>query len=176
MQTSNYDAGYGRNAGSNVNVVMKSGTNDWHGSLFEYFRNTDLDANNWFSKRSGVARGVLNQNQYGGTAGGRSRKISFCFLCRIKERNRRTVSLRWVRRRCRYLNSLRRLRQPLEVAACPDLRLPLARLSVLRTIDSGGLRGLGIYIPSPRMAGRALPLISQALIPTDEVQCNGSNL
>lgn len=69
VQTSQFDAGYGRNAGANVNVVTKSGTNTLHGSLFEYFRNTVLDANNFFANRAGTPRGVLNQNQFG-VAGG----------------------------------------------------------------------------------------------------------
>ena len=48
VQTSTYDASYGRNPGANVNVVTKSGTNAFHGTLFEFFRNEDLDANGFF--------------------------------------------------------------------------------------------------------------------------------
>ena len=81
VQTSLFDAGYGRNAGANVNVVTKSGTNDYHGTLFEYFRNTVMDANNFFANRAGTPRGVLNQNQYGGTIGGPIKKDKlFVFL------------------------------------------------------------------------------------------------
>ena len=69
VQTSLYDAGYGRNAGANVNVVTKSGTNDTHGSLFEFFRNDYLNANDFFANRSGQPRPPLKQNQYGGTFG-----------------------------------------------------------------------------------------------------------
>jgi hypothetical protein len=68
--TSTYDASYGRNSGANVNVVTKSGTNTVHGSAFEYFRNTVLNANTFFANVTGGARGVLNQNQFGGTVGG----------------------------------------------------------------------------------------------------------
>ena len=56
IQTSTYDAGYGRNPGANVNVVTKSGTNSFHGSAFEFFRNTALNANDWFLNRRGRRR------------------------------------------------------------------------------------------------------------------------
>jgi len=75
IQTSTYDASYGRNPGANVNVVTKSGTNQIHGSLFEYFRNEKLNANDFFFNRdrnpNGPDKQVLKQNQYGGAIGGR---------------------------------------------------------------------------------------------------------
>ncbi len=71
VQTAQYDASYGRNAGAQVNIVTRSGSNALHGSLFEFFRNEDLNANNWFRNRSGQPNGVLRQNQFGGTVGGR---------------------------------------------------------------------------------------------------------
>src|SRR5258708_19529754 len=70
VQTGQYDASYGRNAGANVDVVTKSGTNDLHGNVWEYFRNTALNANDFFLKAHGQPRGVLNENQFGGTLGG----------------------------------------------------------------------------------------------------------
>jgi Carboxypeptidase regulatory-like domain len=74
VQTSSYDASYGRGSGANVNVVTKSGTNDWHGTVFEFLRNDDLNANGFFQNRNGRPRGALKQNQYGGTFGGAIRK------------------------------------------------------------------------------------------------------
>lgn len=74
IQTSLYDAGYGRNPGANVNVVTKSGTNTWHGTAFEFFRNTDLNANSFFQNRSGGGQLPLNQNQFGGVLGGPIKK------------------------------------------------------------------------------------------------------
>ena len=74
IQTSLYDASYGRNPGANVNVVTRSGTNAWHGSAFEFFRNTDLNANSFFQNRSGGGKQPLNQNQYGGVLGGPIKK------------------------------------------------------------------------------------------------------
>jgi hypothetical protein len=70
VQTALFDATTGRNAGANVNVITKGGTNEYHASMFEFLRNEDLNANDWFSKRSGQPRGILRQNQYGFTAGG----------------------------------------------------------------------------------------------------------
>ena len=70
VQTGQYDASFGRNAGANVNIVTKGGSNQFHGSLFEFFRNDKLNANNFFSNRAGVPRGILKQNQFGGTIGG----------------------------------------------------------------------------------------------------------
>jgi hypothetical protein len=72
--TSNYDASYGKHSGANVNVVTKSGTNTMHGTAFEYLRNTVLNANTFFLNNVGHPRGVLNQNQYGGTLGGPIKK------------------------------------------------------------------------------------------------------
>jgi len=74
IQTSLYDAGYGRNLGANVNVVTKSGTNLWHGTAFDFFRNTDRNANDFFANRSGVGKQPLDQNQFGGVLGGPIKK------------------------------------------------------------------------------------------------------
>ncbi len=74
VQTSLYDASYGRNSGASVNVVTKTGTNLLHGSLFEFLRNDDLNANTFFQNSTGKPRGVLKQNQFGGTLGGPLKK------------------------------------------------------------------------------------------------------
>ncbi len=70
VQTGQYDAAYGRNAGANVNLVTKSGSNQFRGSAFEFFRDRSLNANNFFSNRNGQAKPVLDQNQFGFTLGG----------------------------------------------------------------------------------------------------------
>jgi Carboxypeptidase regulatory-like domain len=69
--TNTFDAEYGRNSGSVVNVITKSGTNAIHGDIYEYFRNTVLDAKNYFDV---AGRPQWNQNQYGGTLGGPIKK------------------------------------------------------------------------------------------------------
>jgi hypothetical protein len=75
--TNNFDPEYGNYSGGIVNVVTKSGTNQLHGSGFEFLRNTDLDARNFFSPE----RSFYRQNQFGGTLGGPIRKNKiFYFL------------------------------------------------------------------------------------------------
>jgi hypothetical protein len=69
VEQSGYAAEFGRNAGAVVNVITKSGTNDWHGSLWEFLRNDNLDARNFFA-RPGQAKPVLIRNQFGATIGG----------------------------------------------------------------------------------------------------------
>lgn len=66
----NYDPEYGRSGGAQVTVVTKSGTNAFHGSLYEYFRNDVLQANNFFNNLSKVARPPLRYNDFGYTIGG----------------------------------------------------------------------------------------------------------
>ncbi len=74
--TSNFDAEYGEFSGGQINVVTKSGTNETHGSAFEFLRNTDLDARNYFSPQ----RGAFHQNQFGATLGGPIRKNKIFFF------------------------------------------------------------------------------------------------
>jgi hypothetical protein len=65
--TNNFDAEYGNYSGGQINVVTKSGTNGLHGNVFEFLRNTDFDAANYFGAGE---RGAYHQNQFGGTLGG----------------------------------------------------------------------------------------------------------
>ncbi len=76
----NYTAEYGRNGGGIVSVVTKSGTNQFHGSVFDYLRNDAADANSYFNKVNGLPRDVLKRNQYGGTLGGPIVKDKFFFF------------------------------------------------------------------------------------------------
>ncbi|HEX5708793.1 MAG TPA: carboxypeptidase-like regulatory domain-containing protein, partial [Pyrinomonadaceae bacterium] len=70
VQTSLYDASQGRNAGGNVEAVTRSGGSEFHGNLYEFFRNSRLNANDFFLNAAGRPRPVLNRNQFGGTLGG----------------------------------------------------------------------------------------------------------
>jgi hypothetical protein len=70
IQTSTYAPEFGRTPGAQISVVTRSGTNEFHGDVFNYFRNDVLDANDWFSNHDGVARSALRQNDFGGVLGG----------------------------------------------------------------------------------------------------------
>jgi hypothetical protein len=82
VQTSLYDAQYGRGGGANVVVETRSGTAEFHGNAYFFGRNEALDANNFFANATGVPRGEFRRNQLGGTLGGPvpwSRKRAFFF-------------------------------------------------------------------------------------------------
>lgn len=90
VQTSLYDATQGRNAGGNVEAVTKSGTNSFHGNLYEFFRNRSLNANDFFLNSAGQEKPVLTRNQFGGTFGGpivRDRTFFFISYQGTRERN-----------------------------------------------------------------------------------------
>ncbi|MGA8531537.1 MAG: carboxypeptidase regulatory-like domain-containing protein [Acidobacteriaceae bacterium] len=74
--TGNFDAEYGEYSGGQISVVTRSGTNEFHGSAFNFLRNTDLDARNYFSP----TRGAFRQNQFGGTVGGPIRRDKLFFF------------------------------------------------------------------------------------------------
>jgi hypothetical protein len=87
VESGNYGAQYGRAAGGVVIVSIKSGTNQFHGSAFEFLRNDALDANDFFANRSGLRKPPLRRNQFGGTFGGPIiRNHSFFFVSYQGER------------------------------------------------------------------------------------------
>ncbi|MGD0508424.1 MAG: carboxypeptidase regulatory-like domain-containing protein [Terriglobales bacterium] len=89
--TNTFDAEYGRNSGSVINVVTKSGTNDLHGSVYEFFRNKDLNANNYCLTAAPpnslpCEKPQFNQNQFGGTFGGPIKKDRTFFFASYEGR------------------------------------------------------------------------------------------
>src|SRR5712672_1871751 len=70
VQTSVATAEFGRGTGGQVSIVTKSGTNQFHGSVFEYFRNSKMDAADFFTNKASKAKNPLHRNQYGATLGG----------------------------------------------------------------------------------------------------------
>jgi hypothetical protein len=71
VQTNAFSSEYGRSGGGLVTMVTKSGANAFHGSLFEFLRNSKMDSNSWQANRAGSRLPSLQQNQFGGSAGGR---------------------------------------------------------------------------------------------------------
>lgn len=80
IMTTTYDARFGRTGGGTVNMVTKSGTNGFHGDLYEYLENGDLNANNFENNLNGVPRQNLHQHQFGGTFGGPIKKNKIFFF------------------------------------------------------------------------------------------------
>ncbi len=86
IQTSQYDAGYGRNPGASVSVVTKGGSNSFHGAAWEFFRNSFFDGNDKFNKASESELGFgnkpqpLDQNEFGGALGGPIKKDKMFFF------------------------------------------------------------------------------------------------
>src|SRR6266581_3486281 len=69
VQTSSYSAEYGRSPGGQFSFATRSGTNQWHGTAFDYLRNDIFDANSWFNNFHGLPLSALRQNDFGGTLG-----------------------------------------------------------------------------------------------------------
>ncbi|MBV9929119.1 MAG: TonB-dependent receptor [Acidobacteria bacterium] len=114
---SNFEAEFGRNSGAVVNLVTKSGSNDFHGSLFEFFRNDKLDARNFFNPKPDPQTAFRN-NQFGGSLGGPLLKNKTFFYFAYEGQRERVG-----------LNSTARVPDPREIAALGGATNPvIARL------------------------------------------------
>jgi Carboxypeptidase regulatory-like domain/TonB dependent receptor len=80
VQTGLYDAAYGRYGGANISVITKTGSNTFHGTVFEFLRNDVLNANDFFLNQTGQPRPVLKQNQFGLALGGPIKKDKVLFF------------------------------------------------------------------------------------------------
>ena len=92
METNAYSAEFGRNSGGQINAVSKSGTNEWHGSLYEFHRNDNFDARNFFDT---PRKPEFKRNQFGGSIGGpieRDKSFFFFNYESLREQLGRTVS------------------------------------------------------------------------------------
>jgi hypothetical protein len=80
IQQTNFSAEFGNSSGTIVNVITRSGTNQYHGELFEFLRNSDLNANSFFANAAALAQPHLTRNDFGGTIGGPIRKNQTFFF------------------------------------------------------------------------------------------------
>jgi hypothetical protein len=148
-----YDAEYGRNAGAQVNVVLKSGGAETHGSLFEYFRHESLDARGAFDP-PGEGKPRFRRSQFGGTIGGRLGFMpGFYFLSaevlRTESADTRVTSVPTLAERTGdFSASANGLRDPLTGAPFPGNRIPGARL------DPAGVQVASLY-PEPNRSDPA---------------------
>jgi hypothetical protein len=92
MQLGLMSAAFGRNAGATVNAVTNSGTNAFHGTLFEFLRNTDLNASNFFDNANNTPKSPYHLNQFGGSFGGPIRKDKTFFFVYAQQTSRREYS------------------------------------------------------------------------------------
>jgi len=94
VQTSMYDASQGRNGGGNVNAILRTGTREFHGDVYEFFRNDVLNANEYFLNAAGQKRPPVKQNIFGGSVGGPvgQEKYGFFFVNYQGTRQRSALS------------------------------------------------------------------------------------
>jgi hypothetical protein len=170
VQTSLYDAQYGRGGGANVNVETRSGTADFHGSAYYFGRNEALDANNFFANATGVPRGEFRCSQPGGTVGGPtplSKKRAFFFVSYQATRDVNAASLS---------SSVSSLRLP----PIPQVRTP-ASLGAIFGGQTGAFGGVAVARDGSNISPVALDLLSAKnpdgtyVIPSPQTSGNGVN-
>ena len=150
IQTSTYDASYGAHPGANVNVVTRSGSNQFHGSVWEFFRNTDLNANSFFDNlNGGGVQQALNQNQVGGSVGGPIKKDKIFFFVDYQE-----------------------TRQKNGIAAGGSSSVFLFPLPEDRTAANLG----AALCPANHPGNSAYNTFLYPIIPSVQVACDGSNI
>jgi hypothetical protein len=93
IQTNAYSADYGRSGGGVLTIATKSGTNEFHGSAFDFLRNNRMDANNFFANRSGQELGTFQRNEFGGSIGGPIVKNKIFFFETYEGRRQRSQNL-----------------------------------------------------------------------------------
>ncbi len=154
VQTSTYSAEFGRANGGVVNIQIKSGTNQFHGSAFEFLRNDRLDANDLFNNKFGRAKPAFRQNQFGATLGGpirRDRTFFFMDYQGWRVRNAQTYLSNVPTNLMRdgdFSELSRTIYDPLSQSPFPGNRIPAARVDpVARAI-------LDQLYPAPNVPGQ----------------------
>src|SRR5262245_13607968 len=136
---SDFEAEYGRNSGAIVNIVTKSGTNNFHGALFEFFRNNWLDARNFFNPKPDAETAFRN-NQFGGALGGPIiRERTFFYFAYEGQRERVGLS------------SVARVPDPREIAALGGARNSVIAKLLARNPWPAPNRPVAPFDPSPNL-------------------------
>ena len=170
VQTSLYDAQYGRGGGANVNVETRSGTADLHGNVYYFGRNEALNANNFFANSTGVPRGEFRRSQPGGTFAGPlpwSRKRAFFFVSYQATRDVNAASLS---------SSVRSLSLP----PIPEVRTP-ASLGAVFGGQTGVFGGVAVAQDGSNINPVALQLLNAKnpdgtfVIPSPQTSASGVN-
>ena len=180
IQTNSFSAEYGRSGGGILTIATKSGTNQFHGSVFEFLRNSRMDANNWFANANGTKLATFQRNEYGASLGGpvtlpkiyNGENRTFFFAV-YEGRRQRSASTRFFTlptdeqmagdfsKTLNNAGQLRVIYDPFTTAPDPArpgqfLRTPFAnnRIAANR-MDAVALNGQRYYGPRPNLAGQA---------------------
>ena len=181
VQTNAYSAEYGRGAGAVVNVAIKSGTNQPHGTLFEFLRNDNIEANNFFNNRSAILRPEFRQNQFGGTFGGPLRRDRAFFFgdyqgTRIRRASTQSSLLPTPAERqgdfsqTRVGGRLQEIFDPMTYNAASNTRQPFAGNRIPAGRLEPAARTLIDLYPAPNVAGAGSNYLSNFPIENDTDQ------
>lgn len=169
IATNSYSAEYGRNAGGQVNVITRSGTNEWHGFAYDYLRNRDLDARNFFD---GATKPEYIRNQFGGGAGGpivKNRTFFFVTYDALRERAGATqlATVPTAAERAGDLSGLNtQLMNPFTQLPFPGNQIPA------NLIDPLSAKVLALY-PLPNLPGTVGNYLAQPIGQQNNWQFNG---
>ena len=196
VQTSTYAPEFGRTPGAQVSVVTRSGTNEFRGSLFEYFRNEALDATNWFANSHGLRKPPLRQNDFGGVVGGPIRKHRAFFFfsyegLRVRQPQISVLPVPTISTRQSTAQSVRPLINAFPLPNGPELGDGLAEFTAgfanPSTIDATGIRIdhtvnskltlFGRYNHAPsELTQRSLANLSKTLFRTDTLTVGATQI
>ncbi|HSH17540.1 MAG TPA: hypothetical protein VLD18_15980, partial [Verrucomicrobiae bacterium] len=173
IQTNSYSAEYGRSGGGVLTMATKSGTNELHGSLFNFLRNNKMDANNFFANSSGQELGTFQRNEFGFSIGGPIVKNKTFYFNAYEGRRQRSQATRFMTlptdlqmngdfSQTRAANgALRVIHNPFTATPDPNragefIRTPFANNQIPKSImDPVAVNTQGYYGPRPNLPGAA---------------------
>ena len=178
IQTNNYSAELGRSAGAVLNATIKSGTNQFHGSAWEFLRNDALDAANFFENAGGLQKGEYRQNQFGATIGGPIKKEKTFFFgdyegTRIRQSETFVETVpTWLERSSGFTNLSDLLNQGGTTTDAAGVTYALGQVfdpSTTRPVSGGFVRSpfIGNILPASRLDPNAIKLLELYPSPTN---------